>query len=104
MDNQIQLRFKARLNTNKPEDVNRLFIIVFFLNNDTLGIYEENQKNSGFAEGKFLEINQYKNKATDKFYAPGDLIVGKDVIINSYSLHIIDCDEFTRKWYLKNMG
>lgn len=51
-----------------------------------------------------MEINQYKNKATDKFYAPGDLIVGKDVIINSYSLHIIDCDEFTRKWYLKNMG
>jgi hypothetical protein len=41
MDNQIQLRFKARLNTQKPEDMNRQFIIVFFLNNDTLGIYEE---------------------------------------------------------------
>jgi len=56
MDNQIQLRFKARLNTQKPEDMNRQFIIVFFLNNDTLGIYEESQKNSGFDEGKFLEI------------------------------------------------
>jgi len=97
------LRFKSRLNTHKPEDVNRRFIIVFFLNNDTLGIYEENSKNSGFAEGKFLEIKKYKNKATETFFAPGDLIVGKDAIINSYSFHITECDEFTRKWYVKNM-
>ena len=41
------LRFTAKFNTRVPEDVDRRFIISFFLADDTLSIYELPQKNSG---------------------------------------------------------
>jgi len=47
MDNQQYVRFKARFNTNKPEDIGREFIITFFLHDDTVLVYEPVQRNSG---------------------------------------------------------
>lgn len=35
----------------------------------------------------------------DEYYKPEDLILGKHVMIYNRPCHIIDCDEFTRKWY-----
>jgi len=49
------LRFKARLNTSVIEDVDRRFLISFFLCDDTIQIFELTNKNSGIMEGKFLE-------------------------------------------------
>lgn len=57
------LRFTARFNTRVPEDLDRRFIISFYLSDDTIAIYEPLQKNSGIVHGKFLERNQYKNVA-----------------------------------------
>ena len=31
-------------------------------------------------------------------------MVGKDVKINGFSFHILDCDDVTRKWYAEFMG
>ena len=103
VDNQKCLRFRARFNTEKAEDQERRFVITYFLNDDSLAVYEPQQRNSGIVEGKFLERKRYKNgsKGHDYFTAT-DLIVGSDVIINSYSFHILDCDEFTKKWYAEN--
>ena len=61
VDNQIQLRFNARMNTDKPEDVIRRFIITFYLNDDTVMVYEPQVRNSGIVSGKFLEKMKYKN-------------------------------------------
>jgi len=47
MDNQNFLRFKARLNTNIKEDIERSFILTFFLNDDTILVYEPEVRNSG---------------------------------------------------------
>jgi len=47
VDNQQYLRFRAVLNTIKPEDIGREFIITFFLNDDTILIYEPVVRNSG---------------------------------------------------------
>jgi len=52
-DNKI-LRYTARFNTKVPEDLERRFIISFYLANDTLAIFEPAQKNSGIKEGPFL--------------------------------------------------
>jgi len=46
------LRFTARFNKN-PEDVDRRFIVSFYLSDDTISIFEPAQKNSGIVEGKF---------------------------------------------------
>lgn len=47
MDNQSYLRFYVRFNTRQPEDVQRRFIVTFFLHDDTLLVYEPEQRNSG---------------------------------------------------------
>lgn len=55
------LRYTARFNTKVPEDVDRRFIISFYLADDTISIFEPAQKNSGILEGPFLERRKYKN-------------------------------------------
>ena len=94
------LRYIARFNTQVPEDVDRKFIVSFFLADDSISIYEPAQKNSGIMEGKFLERRKYKN--TDRndgsFISPTDMAIGGDVKINGYSFHVESCDEFTQKW------
>jgi len=103
MDNQLYLRFRAKMNTTNPEDKNREFIISFFLHDDTVLIYEPVQRNSGFVSGKFLEKGKYKNvEKGDEFFDPADFRLGKDVKINGYSFHILGCDDFTRRWYENN--
>ena len=93
------LRFTARLNTRVPEDVDRRFIISFFLSDDSISIYEPAQKNSGIMEGKFLERRKYKNVDKNmEFITPTDLPIGGDVKINGYSFHILSSDDYTSKW------
>jgi hypothetical protein len=93
------LRFTARFNTRVPEDIDRRFIISFFLADDSISIFEPATKNSGIIEGKFLERAKYKNVDKDMaFITPTDLPIGGDVKINGYCFHIESCDEFTQKW------
>jgi hypothetical protein len=100
MDNQAYLRFHAKLNTTKPEDVDRRFIITFFLHDDNILVYEPGQRNSGIVEGKFLEKGKYKNvEQGNIFFVPEDFVIGKDMVINGYSFRLLDMDEFSRKWY-----
>lgn len=61
VDNQVNLRFVAKLNTTKPEEINRRFVITFFLNDDTVMVFEPSVRNSGIPDGKFLERKKYKN-------------------------------------------
>lgn len=93
------LRWTARFNTQVPEDVDRRFIISFYLADDTVSIFEPEQKNSGIVDGKFLERRKYKNRHNgDKFVNPSDIVIGGDVVINSYSFHILSADEFTENY------
>ena len=43
------------------EDKERRFIISFYLADDTISVFENQQRNSGFMEGKFLERKKYKS-------------------------------------------
>ena len=101
VDQQICLRFTAKLCDPKPEDVPRKFIVTYYLNDDSIQIYEPPCRNSGFSEGKFLERNQYKNTEGEVFQ-PHHLIVGRDAKINGYWFHLTDCDDFTKNWYAEN--
>ncbi|KAM3132970.1 hypothetical protein pb186bvf_014966 [Paramecium bursaria] len=103
VDNQVNLRFLARFNTNKPEDKDRIFVITFFLNDDSLLIYEPTVRNSGIPDGKFLEKRKYKNvNNNNEFFTTSDLIVGNDIQVNGWSFKILECDDFTKKWYAEN--
>ena len=101
VDQQVGLRFTAFFSSPKSEDTNRKFIITYYLNDNSLQIYEPPIRNSGMYEGKFLERNQYK-KQDGTIYKPEDLVIGYDVKINGHWFHISDCDDFTKKWYADN--
>lgn len=93
------LRYTARFNTRVPEDVDRRFIISFYLGDDSISIYEPAQKNSGILEGPFLRRNKYKNADNNnEFITPTDLPIGGNIKINGYSFHVLSCDEFTKKY------
>ena len=79
------LRWTAKFNTQVPEDVDRRFIIMYYLADDTISIFEPAQKNSGIQEGKFLERGKYKNRWNhENFLNPSDIPIGGDCLINSY--------------------
>jgi hypothetical protein len=93
------LRFTARFNTTVPEDVDRRFIVAFFLSDDSVSIYEPAQKNSGIIPGKFLHRRKYKNvDNNNETITPSDLAIGGDVKINGHSFHILSCDDYTGNW------
>lgn len=93
------LRYIASFNTRVPEDIDRKFIISFFLADDSISIFEPAQKNSGIIEGKFLERRKYKNvNNNNEFITPSDMPIGGDVKINGYNFRINSCDEYTSKW------
>jgi len=71
----VSLRFTGVFSNPKPEDAIRKFIITYYLNDDSLQIYEPPAKNSGFSTGKFLERGQYKNQE-GQVYKPENLIIG----------------------------
>ena len=48
------------MDTDKPIEVDRLFIIAYFLSDDTVLVFEPPQRNSGIIGGKFLERRKVK--------------------------------------------
>lgn len=103
-NDKIILRFLARLNTKVPEDIDRRFLISFFMADDSIQVYEMQQRNSGIWEGKFLERRKYKNVENDyKYFTISDFEINKSIKINNFSLHIMDADDFTKKWLSDNL-
>eukprot|EP00347_Sterkiella_histriomuscorum_P003325 403364718 len=93
------LRFTTRLNTRIPEDLNRRFIISFFLSDDTISIFEPAQKNSDIIEGIFLERRKYKNiDKNNEFLTPTDLAIGGDAKKNGLNFHLLSADDYTQNY------
>ena len=96
------LRFTAQFNTRVPEDVDRRFIISYYLADDSIGIYEPAIKNSGIIEGKFLHKRRYKNvDNNNEFITLSDFSIGGNIKINGHSFHILTADDYTLS-YLNN--
>ena len=61
-------------------------------------------RNSGIWEGKFLERGLYKNVENDnRKFTISDFEIGKSMRINTFSFHVLDADEFTKKWMADNL-
>jgi len=98
------LRFTAKFNTRVFEDVDRRFIIAFYLADNSLSIFEPAQKNSGIIEGKFLERGRYKNVDQNmNFLTPTDMPLGGNVKINGFSFHILSYDDYTKNFLDKHL-
>jgi hypothetical protein len=98
----LSLRFAARFLNAQPEDRDRRFVITYFLNNDTISIFEKFDRNSGFVGGKFLERTRCKNQATGEYFRPVDLYAGASVAINSFVFQLVDADDSTIQFMERN--
>jgi len=98
----INLRFLAKLVNPAPEDAERLFIITYYMSDDTLGIFEKFQRNSGFIGGKFLERSRVKNPDTREYYKAADFQVGNRMNINTNIFSLMDSDAFTVSFMANN--
>ena len=70
------LRFMARLDTTAPEDQGRIFVVKYFLADDTVAVFEPPQKNSGIVGGKFLERGRIKKPQSHEYYCQADFYTG----------------------------
>ncbi|KAL5493772.1 hypothetical protein EMCRGX_G014996 [Ephydatia muelleri] len=96
------LRFAAILNTSRPEDENRKFIISYYLSDDMISIYEPPQRNSGVIGGKFLERTRVPKPGCSvdnpEFYHPNDFSIGASVVVFNHNFVITDADMYVVKY------
>jgi len=93
-----ELRFLAKMENPTVQDMDRRFIVTYYLSDDKVGVYEKNERNSGFIGGKFLEKCKQRNKATGTWFKAPDFYIGASVKINAYNFKLIKADEFTLKF------
>jgi len=92
------LRFKAKLTSRKESDLNRIFVVLMYMEDDTLQIREPPVRNSGFWGGMFMARCKVKNPNSNEFIRPSDLRVDVTLVIAAHSFHLIECDEFSLKY------
>merc|ERR1712100_451967 len=84
-----------------PEDRERLFIVSYYLADDTISVYEPPARNSGFMGGKFMERSRAKASGSDQFYKPSDMYVGSVMEFRKHRFVLIEADEYTLN-YMEN--
>lgn len=78
-------------------DVERSFVISFFLTDDTLSVYEPSIRNTGFPGGKFLErgIVTKDGSATGARFQGPDFFVGARIRVYNRIFELVEADGFT---------
>ncbi|XP_053435855.1 EF-hand domain-containing family member C2 [Nycticebus coucang] len=104
------LRFFAKLITDKCADVDRLFVISYFLSDDTMSVFEPTEKNSGLTGGRFLKRSRVKKPGQEVFKSElseyiksEELYIGATVNINGYLFLLLNADEYTLNYMEKNL-
>lgn len=73
-------------------------MISYFLHDQSMQIHEQQIRNSGIVEGKFLIRGKYRNESTGNYFHPTEFQLHSDIVINKYSFHIDGIDEGSRKY------
>ncbi|CAG9786774.1 unnamed protein product [Diatraea saccharalis] len=99
------LRFAARLISDEPVDKRRYFIIKYFLCDDTIGVFELGERNSGFKGGKFFRRDKMYLPDVEFFvpkeppsYTDKDMWVGNELVINKHRFRLIAADEYALRY------
>ncbi|XP_019871659.1 EF-hand domain-containing family member C2-like [Aethina tumida] len=101
MDSHI-LRFEARLVSKIPEYCSRIFIVSYFLSDDTIKVSEIARANSGFKTSCFFSRRPVKLPGQRVYtsepplkYTPQHMFVGATLIINGFQFVLINADEYS---------
>jgi len=85
-----------------PNEIYRLrrVKICYHLEDDTICIEEPKIENSGILQGKFLCRHRIPKNDIGQFWHWTDLNVGCDVMFYGRVFRIVDCDQFTKDYYV----
>ncbi|KAA6383463.1 MAG: putative flagellar protofilament ribbon protein rib74, partial [Streblomastix strix] len=86
------LHFLCRIETSIPGESERRFVLTFFLNDDSIQVYEPPQRNIGCVTGKFIDRTKIYKPDTNIFYGPKDFFVGAVIELRSKKFVLLDCD------------
>jgi len=89
------LRFQGQMMNNKMEDSNRKFVVAIYLADDSVGVWEPRQRNSGHAEGKFASRSKKLNPATGNMFLPTNFEIGGVVEVNCTPFKLVRADDAT---------
>jgi hypothetical protein len=92
------LRYAGKMVNGRAEDASRRFVIAIYPADDSVGVWELKQRNSGHAEGKFASKSRKKNSATGTWFCAQDFVIGSTVEINGTPFEVIGADEGTLKY------
>lgn len=112
------LNFNILWYDEKYDKEEKPYIMNYYLADNTVEIREIKVNNSGkdpypylLRKSKLSKKPKFsycpgllKKENPEDFYIPKDLILGNYINIYNRPCLIYDCDEFTRQWYLKNLG
>ena len=92
------LRFKCHMITRNAIDATRSFILVYYMADDTVQVYEPPQRNSGIIGGKWLQRTKLINPDTGRAFQASDFEVGKVVTINCSKFMLDQATEFAMSY------
>ncbi|RHY19682.1 hypothetical protein DYB32_010834 [Aphanomyces invadans] len=101
-DNKIILRFCAHMDTTKPEDVHRRFIVSFMICDLSIMVMEPPQRNSGIGGGKFMERGVHKNPCRGTPFVKSDFYVGARIEVVGQAFILDNLDEYSAKYMESN--
>lgn len=94
------LRFLARLADPGPIDHDRVFIVYYYLTDDTMAVFEQPAPNSGIKAGKFAD-RAITPSPSGKPYEATDLFLGAQIELRKFKFALYDADEYALA-YMEN--
>ena len=85
-------------NSNLESERVRRVTILYYLEDDSVKVFEPKIENSGLVGGTVVKRGKHTNTKADppRDFIPEDFFIGSDVLVNGRMYHICDCDQFTR--------
>lgn len=110
------LSFDVLWNDQTADGGLRFYKMNYYLSDQSMEVKELRQHNTGYHPFPHLLRRQRLSKdpvqihcpglnlKKEVYYQPEDLILGKSIRIYSRDMLIFNCNDFTKKWYLQNLG
>jgi EF-hand domain-containing protein 1 len=92
------LKFFCRLDSTDPIDSIRQYRITWYLDDDTLAVYESEVRNAGLGSGKWQARTKMVNVNTGKPFVSNDFFVGAIVTIKRHRFIIEGADDFSLRF------
>lgn len=105
----IKLRFGAKMKSKCEDNLQRVFVITYFLSTDELSVYELGVRNSGFSGGEFFKRQRFVLPNTEwlsaerpKQYLAHHLYIGAELELTGFVFCLVTADEFALSYMEAN--